>query len=80
MLLELLIELALELQKAELVLLQLLVSCHCDALVTRDSWLARGWMILLLLLLLMKAVSTVRYVVVCSDGTILICSRLAAIK
>ena len=40
MLLKLLIELALELQQAELVLLQLMVGAHCDPLATSDSLLA----------------------------------------
>ena len=80
-LLELLIELALELQKAELVLLQLVVSSHCDPLVIRDCLLIRRWVVLLLLLLLlMKTAGTARYVVVRGDGTVFIRGRLAAIK
>ena len=83
-LLELLIELALELQKAELVLLQLVVSGHCDPLATRDCLLTRRRVILLLLLLLllllMKTAGTARYVVVRGDRTVFIRGRLAAIK
>ena len=85
-LLELLIELALELQKAELVLLQLVVSGgHCDPLATRDCLLTRRRVVLFLLLLLlllrlMKTAGTARYVVVRGDGTVFIRGRLAAIK